>query len=262
MSEIAGWAPQGVPQGMVIEHAHYDNAPIIEAILEFRVSDAGDLSPTLASFCDGASGWEGAEVSPIFSRTIELNNTGESRVQSNPIGHSILRADGARRITVMTDRIAYSWIGQYETWEALVDEALPMFWKYRDDTGATQLVRLACRFVNVIRMRSPHSEVRDYLRTSVDVSPYLPQGLESFFMQATVGLGDNLGVNVTSAAPANFEEGQVGVALDLDTFDSATLDLTTDWVVAEMNSKLDMLRMAKNYVFEASITDATRGLIK
>jgi len=54
------------------------------------------------------------------------------------------------------------------------------------------------------------------------------------------------------------QEGHSALILDLDTYDETGFVLEGE---EQLNLRLGRLRSAKNYVFEASITDATRGLI-
>jgi len=254
------WVPQWVPRDVANSVRHYSKAPIVEAILELRTT--GFLTPVdaLQEFLSTLPGWSDAEHEQIFSTSMELKATGETSAESQRIGHAFRKSDQTRNIHLTSDRFAYAWLGGYTNWEDLTAEAL-FAWKHlKQLTDVDSIVRIGARFVNLIVVPSAAIEISDYLRTTVHISPYLPQGLSGFFMQVSVPLDSQAGLGTTitsSLAPA--PEGHSGLVLDLDTYDQ-DVPLSPDDDDGLMR-RLATLRIAKNYVFEASITDATRGLI-
>jgi uncharacterized protein (TIGR04255 family) len=255
------WVPHWVPTEVANSARHYSKAPIVEAILELRTT--GFLTPieALQEFSRTLPGWSDAQHEYIFNTKMELDPSGETSAESQRIGYAFRKSDQTRNIHLTTDRFAYAWLGGYTNWEELTAEAL-LAWKHlKQLTDVDSIVRIGARFVNRIVVPDPQIEISDYLRTTVHISPYLPQGLSGFFMQVSVPLDIEAGIGTTitsSLAPA--PEGHSGLILDLDTYDQMASALSAD-DDEELMRRLMTLRMAKNYVFEASITDATRGLI-
>jgi len=105
----------------------------------------------------------------------------------------------------------------------------------------------------------PVKDFGDYLRTVLQVSPALPQGLAGYFMQLSIPLDDNKSdatVTETLIPPAS--PNVVSVILDIDVFrtDNLPSEETALWAM------FSELRYAKNRVFEACITDKARDLFQ
>jgi uncharacterized protein (TIGR04255 family) len=66
---------------------------------------------------------------------------------------------------------------------------------------------------------------------------------------------------ITSATAAPPSAGISSILLDIDAYRQVDLTLSDEGASNTLWSVLDDLRDAKNFVFEACITDATRGLI-
>jgi uncharacterized protein (TIGR04255 family) len=105
-------------------------------------------------------------------------------------------------------------------------------------------------------------EIKDYLRVSVDVPPYLPQLVSSYFTQVAVPV-ERFGctATITSTLLQPPDQNTTSLLLDVDTWEAANIELTGDNEAEGVKERLAALREAKNYVFESCITDATRGLI-
>jgi hypothetical protein len=164
-------------------------------------------------------------------------------------GFAFRRKDGQRVVQAQLDRFSFSWLAPYGDWEAFV--ARP-----------GEATRLGIRFVNKIDIDRPSVEIKDYLRTTVDISPYLPQALLGYFMQVDIPLPRHEAVaRVVSTIVSPKDPEGTSLILDIDTWRDVSVDLTTEDTRQSLLGYLGVLRSAKNYVFEACITDATRGVI-
>lgn len=237
----------------------YSHAPIVEAILDIRVAGGSADLQDLEDLLQHLPGWEEALRGEV--RGLRPNDETGVAEPSDPIAYAFMRSDRRRRIQASPDSLAYAWIGDYQTWDKLVEEFREVWGLFASIVAPQAVTRIGCRFVNVIQIPASVVEISDYLRTRVDVAPSLPQGVSSYFMQIDVPLSDSLGVVVTSAMADPASDQHTGVALDLDTHDDARLELETN-AFEPLEQRLITLREVKNYVFEASITDATRNLIR
>lgn len=177
------------------------------------------------------------------------------------IGYVYRRRDGLRVVQVRPNRLAYSWTGQYEGWDVFVEEFMKWWERYRSVIRPTELTRIGVRYVNKIDIPSVPIEIKDYLRTGIDVSPYLPQMVAGYYMQVVVPIRDSVMAQVISTIlpPGNPEA--TSLILDIDTSDTEPVIAAADADNQAIQKRLDNLRDCKNYVFEACITDATRRLI-
>lgn len=238
----------------------YANAPVVEAILEFQVaSPIADLEQ-LRGLTDRLPEWAGAEDGYLMASEVSIAVDDTTATKPQAVAH-VYQLEN-RTLTVALDRLAFSWSGAYTSWDDLTAAAIPAWMAYREIARPTQLRRLGTRFVNVINIPSASIEIRDYLRTAVGISSYLPQALENFFLQVEIPLDDEhkMGVKLTSTIGQS-PPGQTALILDLDTYKRCNLDLENPESAEAWVPDLNDLREAKDYVFEACITDATRGLI-
>ncbi|GAB3790349.1 TIGR04255 family protein [Nocardioides ungokensis] len=245
----------------------YAHAPIVEAILELQVRNRDDLTvEELARL-----GLEGdfAEATPIFNVEGQLefvDGAFTSQAHGAQVGWAHQRTDGQRVVQAGIDRFTFIWRGPYDNWDAFADEAWTHWNNYLRTAEPLEVGLIGVRFVNRIPMRKVSIEIKDYLRTSVELSPYLPQAVNALFMQVEMPLNRyQANATITSAMDTspNPETGQPAVALILDIDTKAELNRVTDdpEFDAALRAIVGRLRTAKNYVFEACITDATRGLI-
>lgn len=260
---ILSWLPAWVPKHIAQNTQHYGAAPIVEAILEWRVVAEPIGLEQLRTLPAALEGWSDAKVSPLRQSRLELNADGDASAATESVGYAFSRADNRRNIHATADRLAFVWLGEYKDWDALATEALSAWEAFHEVVRPSAVTRIGTRFVNVIEVPTVGIEISDYLRTAVNISPYLPQVLSGFFTSVDIPLDPEHGFGATvTSALTPVDEGHTGLALDLDTYCAATLDLTGPDATDAMSQRLNTLRMAKNYVFEASITDATRGLIR
>lgn len=249
---------------MVDRGRQYEHAPIIEAVLDIRVElpDGVGLD-RLADLMAGRADYP--SVSPQVQFEGGLVFEGESihaTTSGRQIGHLFQRVDQQRVIQAHLDRFVFSWLKPYDEWSKFIEEAEEMWLRYVQAVEPIRVTSAGVRFVNKIVIPQPRVEIKDYLRTSVDVSPYLPQAISSMLLQVSIPLGrEDIVATITSTIVPPDVPGSTSLILDIDTV--RPLDLSRD--DQEFESKfvaaLEHLHQAKNLVFEACITDATRGLI-
>jgi uncharacterized protein (TIGR04255 family) len=243
--------------------SHYSRAPIVEAIIELRCELPDSIQLTTLT------GAVNADAFPEVGRHVEVTGTldvSDAELRSGTsvqqTGFVFKRKDGLRIIQARLNGFSYSALAPYDKWESFHDEALRHWEVYRNRVQPTKVTRLGVRYVNRIDIPSARVEIKDYLRTAIDVSPYLPQIVASHFFQVEVPLSRYGAVaTITSTFAPPSREDVTSLVLDIDAWRPTDIDLTSDGALSAIRNALDSLRQAKNYTFEACITDATRGLI-
>ena len=240
----------------------YDHAPIVEAILEIQVQLPENATlEQLQHVMDGSAEYDAPTTRYNVEATISVSEEEASQLVNHVVGYAFPRKDGRRIVQAHVDRFAFSWLPPYEDWESFHTEALVCWERYKEVLAPIRTTRLAVRFVNRIDVPD-RFEIMDYVRTGVDVSRYLPQQLSGYFMQIEVPLGRSLvTARITSALVATEQESPPGLVLDIDAFRLSEIELEDAGADRTLRQHLDVLRSAKNYVFESCITDATRRLI-
>ncbi len=241
----------------------YARAPITEAIIDLRVEPVeGLVLAELESCRDGES-----ETYPTKTNLIRaigqltLAEPSESIVHSansEQIGFLFKSADEKQIFQVHREGFTLNRLAPYLGWEALRDEAHRLWKIYRERTKPRRVTRIAMRYINRFDFPGTGIDLKDYLRTSPEVSPQLLQPLASFLMQLAIAQPEikaTLLLSETALLPP--APNISSIALDIDLF--RTDDLPAD--EAKLWQLFEDLRRRKNEIFEACITDKTRELI-
>ncbi|OBK65866.1 hypothetical protein A5653_02860 [Mycobacterium colombiense] len=243
--------------GMVDLGRRYSNAPIIEATVDLRVSlpDSVNLGDLQALYPDLD------EPDPYYQFVPRVEGDRVVEAGDGPQGYKYQQK---RQFSIIAglDRFTYSQLSKYQDWDQFIGNVETRWQRYKEAASPSCVTNVGVRFVNRIVIQNPQVEINDYLRTTVDISPYLPQAIERYFAQISFPIAA-FGVKaiVTTALDNPRVPDTTALILDIDVSHELDLDPTSDSFDNELTAEFDTLRNAKNYVFEACITDATRGVI-
>lgn len=240
---------------------HYARAPITEAVIDLRTEvspgvTAQDLKRLYAGEKDRYP-----TVQPLstqhFSVEVGMGFATETRVEEK--GWRYISADRKNICRIRIDGFTFSRLPPYEKWEALRDEARRL-WQPYASFAAPKVLRVGLRYINRLDLPLPMRDLKDYLRIGPEVSSELPQAMSSFFMQCMLPQEDIEAMLVINEGLVP-TEGQTDIAsimLDIDLFREANLPGGD----AELWGVFELLRQRKNRVFESSITERVREMIR
>jgi uncharacterized protein (TIGR04255 family) len=242
---------------------HYSRAPILEAVIDVHVRLPAETSTEDL----GSIAWdEGGHYSvrlPRFRGDFRLQaNAQEPVVSATQTQIGFVFRDDRRKQVVQArlDGFAFSKLAPYESWEPFCQEARALWKRYCEVARPLDVTRIAVRYINRLDLPLPFGDFREYLRTSPEVSPDLPQGLSAFLLQLQIPQEDipdgmlilNEGLMESSGPEV------ASILLDIDLFRAVVLPTTGDAIW----DALEVLHRRKNAVFEACITNRTRELIR
>jgi uncharacterized protein (TIGR04255 family) len=250
------------------ERAHYSRAPIVEAVIDLRVTrtrefTVEDLEPIRDAIADQYPRQESLHARQV---NIPAGQTAQVESFRQQTGFRFSNQTGQRVLQARVDGFAFSVLAPYDRWETFRDEARRLWDLYRSVTNPTNITRVALRYINRIDIPIRDAEVlrlEDYLTLYPEIPPNWPyQNLWTFFIQMQVlqeDLGCMLAINQATAEPPDPET--TSILLDLDLFRE---QYEAPWHADEAVAWefLERLHVRKNEYFEASITDETRGLIE
>lgn len=241
----------------------YPRAPIVEAVLEMRVVTPEDVT---VEHLAGVAADDSSYLEPnSFYEVQGQLNLAESGVTAEALqrhtGYQRQSRDGARHFQARKDAFAYLQRSPYSDWESFVGEAERLWHAYKSVARPVALLRIGSRFVNRIDIPGSSVELKDYFRTTAEVSPDLPQAISGLLLQIQLpevrpGIGCNIIATLTTPA----EPETVSAILDIDVFCTPDIDPSLLTFDKDVRGWLSRLRWAKNDVFEACITDQTRRL--
>jgi uncharacterized protein (TIGR04255 family) len=242
---------------------HYGKAPITEAIIDLRVKARAEVRLEALHQIAQTLKQDYPQLESIYEATGKLHVkpgvSAAATAHQEQTGLRIQSQNGQHICQLQTRGLACSWLSPYATWEAFRDRAKSAWEKYRQAIDPEGITRLAVRYVNRIDIPQTNVELKDYFRTSPEISSDLPQNMAGFFMQVQLPLDDirsTVVLNQTIVPPPN--SGIISVILDLDIFRTFDVPQREE----EVWEYFETLHIRKNEIFEACITDRTRELFK
>lgn len=242
--------------GLVDLGRSYASAPIVEATIDLRVSlpESVGLDELSGLYADLDA------PSPFFEFIPRVED--DRLVASNDQKGFRYSSKNEFVVNAGLDRFSFSQVSRYQDWTYFIGQVEPRWQRFREVTTPQRITNVGVRYVNRIVIPKIQIEINDYLRTTVDISPYLPQAISRYFAQisfAVNAFGVQATVTTTMVEPPVPES--TALVLDIDVSNQGELDPGSGSFDQDLTAVLERLRSAKNYVFEACITDATRGVI-
>jgi uncharacterized protein (TIGR04255 family) len=241
----------------------YPRAPIVEAVLDLGVSlPDGTSLERLAEVGANDAEYPIHEDLRDFTGTFNVDPAGVSTHASQEIvGHVWRTPDGARQYQARLGAFRYLQRAPYRDWTGFLGEAERLWTSYKSVTSPIELTRVGARFVNRIDIPLPSVELTEYLLTTAEVPPELPQLISGYFMQMQLPqVREGVQCNVISTLLAPASPATTSLMLDIDVRCAPHLKLSEDAFERSLQRWLAEIRQAKNDVFEACITDKTRRL--
>jgi uncharacterized protein (TIGR04255 family) len=227
-----------------------ENAPIVEALVEFRVEPRTDLGiqdlKTLAF--DGYPQREDrVDVTAEVQFQEGMISTAHNR---RPSGFLAWNLERDRCVNASLRSFSFSRLRPYDSWEALRTEAEILWLEYCRVAKPVRVKRIGVRYIN--RLLVPRQEpLGDYLRTLPCVSADLPQHFEGLLMRLVlVSTEHRAKATVMQAFEESSDPTVQPVIFDIDAYRETDLEPGNQaWEVAEI------LRQLKNEVFFFSLRE-------
>lgn len=242
---------------------HLDNAPIVEAIIDFRVR----LAPTfdLTGFISPGQTlhpeYPKMEEKREFATGIQLAN---NRVQplfedKGLMGYFFRSEDGKNVVQFRKDGFTFSRLKPYTEWETVCAEAKRLWELYRAKASPELVTRIAVRYINRLTIPLPISDFADYLTAPPMIPETLPQDVNQFMTRVLVrDVITDIQANIVQALDKGAKSDEVAIILDIDVYkqQESGLDESKIWPTFEQ------LRELKDRIFFDSISERTARLFE
>ena len=249
------------------ERIFYTKSPVTEALIDLRAAQPNDFVVTsfLKAFEEISEKFPNREEIIFGEGQVTLGQgSPEVEISQRHTGYRFISRDKRKVVQIRTDGFTFSQLAPYTRWEELRDEARYLWDVLRTKTEVSQVTRIAVRYINRLDIPEQSFELSDYLKTYPKDSPdYEPKNISNFFMQLQLPRPDIEGFLILNEAltmpPA---QGISSIVLDLDLFSERPQEPWDTSDDGEIWNFLNTLNEAVYKVFEASITDKMRELIR
>ncbi len=242
----------------------YKNAPIEEAIVEFRFKPDPDWDLTiygkLAEQPEIKNAYRGK---PRQQKTMEAAlRTGPEQapsfaVREGPGRFQLVNDDATQLLSLAPDTLSISLLRPYSSWHNFRSRVEAALKAYQEVAKPKAVTRMGVRYINkiVLPLKDEAIKLDSYFICGPPAAPGLPRKLGGFMSRGEYIHDDGVKLFLTQAsveAPENF----FAVLLDLDVIweGSEASDL------ASAMSIIDDLHDREGQAFEATITDETRAV--
>lgn len=247
------------------EFARLPNAPIVEALIDFRLrsNEPIDLNK-LESFGNAivdrypAPRKDNREFQLGF--TFGPQNSTQQRVSGQIVGYRFEAPDRQFVLQVNKAGFTLSKLKPYQALGELKTEARSLWDTFTNFVGDVAIVRIAVRYINRIEFPGPQVDLDKYLVAAPKIPPKLPQGLTEFVSRSVVPFADHQATLIlTQSLDVAGQTGSVvPVILDIDVFKEGNFDPSK----GEQWEILEDLRYLKNLAFFESIPPLTLELFQ
>lgn len=238
---------------------HLKNAPITEAIIDFRVKARSDLRPEdFAAVKDRLSNrLPKVQEMRGLQATIQVQK-GQGQppvVQDLGLQGYFFKSEDEKVIAQFRiDGFTFNRLRPYTSWEDIFPQAMELWRLYIDSAKPAAVMRLAVRYINHIPLPAETDKFENYLRAAPVIPSELPQYVSSFLTRVTIhNPEDAIAAHVTQALQPSSDAQRLTVILDIDAYKEAEFSLEDPAIEPTFNQ----LRAFKNLVFFNSVTEET-----
>lgn len=246
------------------EYPNLPHAPITEALIDYRVQAREGITP--ASFSDvakmfAASFPDAGRIDTIEAR-LGFDDGGRPLPavhQHHHLGTMLRNTATAEVVQFRVDGFTYNKLAPYTRWDEIYPKAATFWKEYVAIAQPVQLVRVAVRFINKIRLPLPISDLGEYLRTTPTIPPEFPQQIRHFLTRVVLyDPNEDVSAVVTQALEPTLPQDHVVVLFDTDAFREVMLLVDSPAVDQTFRS----LRRLKNRIFFKGLTPKAMELFK
>ena len=238
------------------------NAPIVEAIVDFRVklTSGFDVNKFLSLKASLAQDYPTSEEKWAYQGEFRFSKEqSQGTVKGTKLlGYLFKSADGKNVVQFRVDGFTFSRLHPYTDWDMVLAEAKKTWELYQDLARPEIVHRLATRYINRMDIPLP-IDFEQYLTAAPRIPEGLPQEVTRFF--STVGIVDpdsKILATIIQTMERSKKPKHMSIILDIDAYIVMESGFTTD----QIWPNFDLLRTTKNRIFFQSITEKTVRLFE
>ncbi|MBI4699124.1 MAG: TIGR04255 family protein [Nitrospirae bacterium] len=243
----------------------FPNAPITEALIDIRVQLPEEINlDKLKTFHESIKErfpqkQERISIQAGFKFTPEGSAT--LPPSSKPDGYLFRSMTENKVVQARLDGFTFNKLKPYEKWELFRNEAHVLWDSYFKIAKPIKVLRIALRYINRIELPLSITNFKEYILTTPEIAPKLPQGLAHFFMQLVIPnheIAATATITQTIENPLPAATHKFPYIFDIDVWKDTLYEGSNQ----EMWDEFEKLHIFKNEIFFNSITKKTEELFK
>jgi uncharacterized protein (TIGR04255 family) len=239
---------------LMAAYRHLTNAPITEALIDICVKPSSSVQDALQldELCTRLKDtYPDKKLQQQFKIEFFPGPPPLERKETRFVGYRLTSSNGLQVIQASPDKITFSRLRPYQTWEQLREEAQRIWTVYAEIVKPELITRIATRFINSIEIPLPIRDFSDYLTAAPSIPEKLPQGISSFYTRVVLPDPTTGAMAiVTHALESVVTPKVVPIIVDIDVFIERTFEN-----YEKVWTTIDMLRDIKNLIFFESLTE-------
>jgi uncharacterized protein (TIGR04255 family) len=240
---------------MAKPRAYLSHAPIVEAVVDFRVLRHSAVTADHFSDLTTVIGSEYAAKDWIQAIEARFGLHGGKQMEpmqvSQPLGWRYRAPEAIAQFRI--DGFTFSKLEPYTTWDAVFAEASRLWQRYVEIAAPLEVSRIAVRYINRLKLPGPATLGR-YLEAPPVLPKPIPQAVREFLTRVVVvDEARRASAILVQALEASLDPAVVPVLLDIDAFREGALSPQD----GDIPVYFEQLRQLKNDIFFASITEET-----
>ncbi len=246
------------------EYPVFKNAPIIEALLDVRVELPKEVDlKKLEEFHDLVrERFPEKKERKFFKAEIKFPPAITSTAlptSSGTVGYLFHSPNERKIVQARVDGFTFNKLKPYENWESFRSEARKLWDLYLKIANPVRVTRIAVRYINRIDVPLPLKDFKEYILTTPEIAPNLPQALSQFFMRLVIPNPDIQATAVIIETMENpVDNKRLPLILDIDVWRETAYENNQ----SKMWDDFEELRAFKNDIFFNSITEKTKELFR
>lgn len=184
----------------------------------------------------------------------------DSSTFNNPVGYTFQSNNKKATIEARLDGFTFSHSSPYPGWDIFLEKGFKLWNIYHQIISPVTINSLSLRYLNRIDIPLPSSgiDLQDYLRTVPEVSSDLPEVARYvLYLQIPIEEIDSI-AHVTQTSLPKPSSDIASIALDINIIKQGTISQDTEDILNTLN----LIHPHASRIFESSITDVARELIK
>jgi uncharacterized protein (TIGR04255 family) len=243
---------------------HLNNAPITEAIIDFRVRLPGafEILRLKEAHVQLSADYPTIEEQQVTRQQFEQRpgQPPKLTVRSQGVpGYRFRSGDAKSLVQFRRNGFTFNRLKPYPSWDQVFPEACRLWKIYSTVAPPEEISRIAVRFINRIQLPLPNLEFSDYLTAPPPLPQGVPQSLSGFLTRVVIQDPETkLAANVVQALEPPLNEQYVSMILDIDVYQRDVSQLTLEAVLGQFAK----LREMKNRIFFGSLTEKALALFR